>query len=99
MPIEYKGNHAFFRDAVSVEEAEGLLEWLQLTPSATVDLSECSHLHTASLQVLMAAKAAISRWPEDVKLRTWLENALPLSAEPALPADKEKEKLPAPRRR
>ena len=29
MPIEFKKNRALFRDEVSVEEAEGLLEWLQ----------------------------------------------------------------------
>jgi hypothetical protein len=29
MPIEFKKNRATFRDEVSVEEAEGLLEWLQ----------------------------------------------------------------------
>jgi hypothetical protein len=99
MPIEYKNDHAFFRDAVSVEEAEGLLEWLQLKPSAKVDLSQCCHLHTASLQVLMAAKPAISRWPEDARLRAWLESALPASAESALPADKEIERPRPPRRR
>jgi hypothetical protein len=77
MPILFKNDHAFFRDAVSVEEAEGLLEWLQQQPSAKVDLSDCCHLHTANLQVLMAAKPAISRWPEDAKLRAWLEAALP----------------------
>ena len=60
-------------------------------PSAKVDLSACCHLHTANLQVLMAAKPAISNWPEDEKLRAWLEAALPISAETALPADKDKE--------
>ena len=32
MPIDYKKNQALFRDIVSVEEAEGLLEWLQNKP-------------------------------------------------------------------
>ena len=81
MPIEFKKEHAFLRDAVSVEEAEGLLEWLQHEPSAKVDLSACRHLHTANLQVLMAAKPAISRWPEDAKLRAWLEMVFPPSAD------------------
>ena len=38
MPIEFKKNRALFRDEVSVEEAEGLLEWLQKRPAAKVDL-------------------------------------------------------------
>jgi len=76
MPIEFKRNRAVFRDVIGVEEAEGLLEWLQKKPSATVDLASCSHLHTANLQVLMAAKPGISSWPENPELRAWLESAL-----------------------
>jgi hypothetical protein len=76
MPIEFKKTRAVFRDVVSVEEAEGLLEWLQTRPAAKADLSACSHLHTANLQVLMTARIGISSWPKDVKLRAWLEPAL-----------------------
>jgi hypothetical protein len=76
MPIEFKKTRAVFRDVVSVEEAEGLLEWLQTKPAAKADLSACSHLHTANLQVLMTARIGISGWPKDVKLRDWLEPAL-----------------------
>lgn len=76
MPIEFKRNRAVFRDEVSVEEAEGLLEWLQSRPAAKVDLASCSHLHTANLQVLMTAGTCISSWPKDAELRAWLEPAL-----------------------
>ena len=76
MPIEFKKNRALFREEVSVEEAEGLLEWLQTRPAAKADLSACSHMHTANLQVLMTAKTVISSWPKNVELRAWLEPAL-----------------------
>lgn len=76
MPIDYKKNQALFRDIVSVEEAEGLLEWLQNKPAAKVDLGACTHLHPANLQVLMAAKSCITVWPNDANLRAWLETAL-----------------------
>jgi hypothetical protein len=76
MPIEFKQKQATFRDLVRVEEAEGLLEWLQKNPDAKLDLSACSHLHPANLQVLMAAKAVIARWPEDSDLRAWLQTVL-----------------------
>jgi hypothetical protein len=76
MPIEYKKNRAVFRDEVTVEEAEALLEWLQTRPSAKVDLSACVHLHTASLQVMMAAKINVSSWPKNIELRAWVEPAL-----------------------
>jgi len=76
MPIEYKKNRATFHGEASVEEAEGLLEWLQNRSNAEVDLSACSHMHTANLQVLMAARCGIFSWPENAELRTWLEPAL-----------------------
>jgi hypothetical protein len=76
MPIEYKKNRAVFRDDVTVEEAEGLLEWLQTRPTAKADLSACCHMHTASLQVLMAAKTGVSSWPKNTDLRAWLEPAM-----------------------
>jgi hypothetical protein len=76
MPIEFKGNRAIFRDDVSVEEAEGLVEWLQNRSTAKVDLSACSHMHTANLQVLMTAKAGIIGWPKNADLRAWLEPVL-----------------------
>jgi len=76
MTIEYKKNCALFSDVVSVEDAEALLEWLQKTSAARVDLSACTHLHPANLQVLMAAKPAISDWPTDAGLATWLQSAL-----------------------
>ena len=76
MPIEFKRNRAIFRDEVSVEEAEELLEWFQTRPNAKADLSACSHLHTANLQVLMTAKAGVSSWPKNEELRAWLEPAL-----------------------
>jgi hypothetical protein len=76
MPIEYKKNQATLREIVSVEDAEALLGWLQNKPSAKIDLSDCSHLHPANLQVLMAAKCRVSAWPTDAGLRAWIEPAL-----------------------
>ena len=76
MPIEFKRNRVIFRDEVRVEEAEALLEALQKKPAAKVDLAACTHLHTANLQVLMAARACIDKWPQDQELRTWLEAVL-----------------------
>jgi anti-anti-sigma regulatory factor len=83
MPIEFKKNRAMFREEVTVEEAEGLLEWLQTRRTATVDLTACTHLHTSNLQVLMSANTSISNWPKDAGLRAWLEPALqPVESKP-----------------
>jgi hypothetical protein len=76
MAIAYKNNLAIFSEVVSVEEAEALLEWLQKKTAARIDLSACTHLHPANLQVLMAAKPVIKSWPTDVGLADWLKSAL-----------------------
>jgi hypothetical protein len=76
MPIEFRKNLAVFREVVSVEEAEPLLEWLQKKTAGKIDLAACSHLHPSSLQVLMACKATIHVWPKDDTLSLWLQSAL-----------------------
>lgn len=76
MPIEYKRNQALFRDIATVEEAEGLLEWLHRKPTAKLHLGACTHLHPANLQVLMAAQRRVAVWPADAGLRAWLETVL-----------------------
>ena len=76
MAIVYKKNVAVFTDVVSVDDAEALLEWLQKKSAARVDLSACTHLHPANLQVLMAAEPAISAWPTDTGLAAWLTSVL-----------------------
>jgi hypothetical protein len=38
-----------------VEDAEPLLQMLQMTPAAPLDWTRCSQLHTAVLQVILAA--------------------------------------------
>ena len=76
MAIEYKKNQAVFLEFVGAEEAEGLLEWLGKKTDPKLDLSLCLHLHPANLQVLMAAKIPVARWPNDGELRFWLESVL-----------------------
>lgn len=76
MSLEFKKNQVLFKDVVSVEDAESLLEWLQQKPAAQVDFSACTHLHPANLQVLMAAKPKVSAWPEDAAFSVWLQSAL-----------------------
>jgi hypothetical protein len=76
MTIEYRDHVVLLRDVVAVEEAEGLLEWLQGEPEATVDLSGCTHLHPANLQVLMVAQVPVAAWPADAGLGEWLQSVL-----------------------
>ena len=76
MPIKYSRNQAVLRDTVSGDEAEALLEWLQKKPSAKVDLAECSHVHPANLQVLLAAGTRVATWPKDLAFGAWLKTIL-----------------------
>jgi hypothetical protein len=76
MPIEYQQNQAVLRDVVSVDDADGLLDWLQNNSSRKVNLVDCTHLHPANLQVLLAAGVDVTGWPQDPTLRTWLESVL-----------------------
>jgi hypothetical protein len=76
MSIQFKKNLIKFCDLVSVEDAENLLGWLNKNPSSKLDFSACVHLHSANLQVLMASKAPVYKWPEDIELSSWLHQAL-----------------------
>jgi hypothetical protein len=76
MGIKYGKTTARLIDFVSVEEAEALFEWLQASPRRKLDLSQCTHLHAANLQVLMATGVTISKWPNDADLHAWLSSAL-----------------------
>jgi len=77
MDIVYDEQLAVLGDLVSVEQAEELLEWMQRHPGGALDLAACTHIHAASLQVLMAAGLAVSAWPRDAELTSWLASALP----------------------
>ena len=77
MSIEYTEDRAVFKDTVSVDEAEPLLDWITSLDEAVVDLSECTHIHTSVMQVLMAAEdLRVEKLPGDKSFRDWLENSL-----------------------
>lgn len=77
MSLELKQRVAHLSGHISADEAESLFGWVQSHPKGKVDLSECTHLHTACLQVLMATHQKISAWPADTALAAWLHSALP----------------------
>ncbi|MEY4194097.1 MAG: hypothetical protein RLZZ226_465 [Pseudomonadota bacterium] len=76
MTIEYRDNTASLSGFISVEDAESLMEWLRSHPDGRLDLSACSHLHTACLQVLMAASVNPATGPQEPSLAVWLRNTL-----------------------
>ncbi len=76
MAIEYKKAQAVFTDFVDIEEVEMLLEWLLKNPKGKINLANCTHIHSSTLQVLMAIKPPIAAHPSDADLATWLMIAL-----------------------
>jgi anti-anti-sigma regulatory factor len=61
---------------LSVEDAEALQQLLLANPEAALDLAACTHLHSACLQVLMAADARVAAWPAKPALALWLHSSL-----------------------
>ena len=76
MNVECKRDQALFQDAVSAEQAEGLLEWMLEKPSVKVDLAALRLVGAPNLAVRSSAQPHIYGWPQDAELRAWLEGAL-----------------------
>jgi len=60
----------------AVEDAEPLLQMLQITPVPIVDWTRCRQLHTAVIQVIMASGVAPVGPCGDVWVKQWLEPKL-----------------------
>ncbi len=76
MAIRYLKKHAALEGVVTVEDAEGLLQWLRAQATPAVHLGRCEHLHAAALQVLLALRPRVVAVPAD----RWLAAALAGSA-------------------
>lgn len=55
-----------------IEDAETLLGALQEKPDRVVDLSACTSLHTALVQLLLIAAPPLRGTPADAALASWL---------------------------
>ncbi len=75
MGIRYLKKHAALEDIVTVEDAEGLLDWLKQQTKPAVTLSKCVHVHTAVLQVLLMTQAKVNGDIQDPVLRQALRHA------------------------
>jgi len=72
MAIRYLKKYAALEGRISVEDAEGLQEWLKLQPAPAVNMAKCDQVHAAVLQVLLALRPRITASPAD----PWLKAAL-----------------------
>lgn len=76
MPLTFKKSSALLRGVCAIEEAEALLAWLSDNPKGKVNLRDCEHLHTALVQVLMAARPTVSALPRREPLASFLATIL-----------------------
>jgi hypothetical protein len=74
MTVRYLKKHAALEGVVTVEEAEGLLQWLRQQTRPAVHLGKCEHLHASALQVLLALQPRVVAAPS----APWLAAALGL---------------------
>ncbi len=80
MPIQYPeegGSRAVFAGLCVTEEGDALLDWLRRTSDAEADLTDCTDLHTALVQLLMAARVRLVAPPADRLLAAFLGAAMP----------------------
>jgi hypothetical protein len=61
---------------IDVEQADLVHAWLQDNACWGVDFRHCSHLHPATLQVLLCAGLPALRWPQDARLAMWLGSVM-----------------------
>ncbi|MFV3126377.1 hypothetical protein [Niveispirillum sp. KHB5.9] len=76
MSLEYSDGTIRLLGNCTLEEAEMLLQLLLDHPGAVVDWSDCSGLHGAVLQTLMAGRRRMVGEPADEFLRRWMAPAL-----------------------
>jgi len=76
MPLVFNEQTVSFEDVCTVEDALPLFEFLNTGEAAEIDLSACTYLHTALLQLLLAARPKVAALPVDRSLARWAAQLL-----------------------
>lgn len=84
MAVVFTTTQARFEDVCTVEEALPLLEFLKSSAGVEVDLSACTYMHTALIQLLLTARPRMTIFPADPVLARWVA---PLLAGPKIEGD------------
>jgi len=79
MSLQLCNRVATLSGVLTVDEVEPLVAWLRVTERASVNLRECTHLHTGALQALLFFQPKLSAPPRDtflaVHVLPWLTDA------------------------
>jgi hypothetical protein len=81
MTVHCADNIVSLEGVCPIEEAEILMQQLQ-AGAIVIDLSACTHLHTACLQVILAARVPTRGIPANAALAHWLAPLLPVDSLP-----------------
>jgi len=76
MTIELKDGVLHCAGTLAVDDAEQLLQLAMDLDKPGADLAACEHVHSACLQVLMAARVRVAAWPTQPELAAWLRAAI-----------------------
>ena len=76
MAIEFGKTTARVDGRCDAEDVPTLVEWLHGRKRPRINLSGCTHVHTAVLQALMAARVEVSKAPSDPALSQFVHAAL-----------------------
>jgi hypothetical protein len=87
MPVILTEASARFEDVCTVEDAMEFIEYLRSNESASVDLSACTYLHTALLQLLRLARPRITHAPADPFLARWAGCGVTVDSADVQPVD------------
>ena len=68
MPLQTHDRIATLTGVLTVDEVEPLVAWFRDTDQASVDLTDCTHLHTGALQALLRFRPAVLAGPRDTFL-------------------------------
>lgn len=71
MSVVHDGEQVRLVGACPVEDAETMLAWLQQAPATIVNLTDCTHMHTAVAQTLLVSGVITTGAPAGF-LTEWL---------------------------
>ena len=76
MTMRLLKRRAVLSDSLAIEDAEELQQWFKGKDRTELDMAALNHIHSAPLQVLMAAQPRVIAWPDQLGLSQWLQTCL-----------------------
>lgn len=80
MPVRYEEDTIHMDGFCAIDEAEELVRFLEEHPKSRVELSQCQHMHTALLQLLLSYRVELRGEAYNPFISKWI---VPLLRAPA----------------